>query len=466
MAPRRPSTPPRPPWTTRAEPWEPTFRSGRWGRTWCAGCATARGVLRLDRRASGGEAVETSFLFAYPNRWRIADAGGAVVWIDDGEQEWTRNGADEPMRHRRHGLRSTPVYGLGHPGAMLGEAPRVHATRYSYGAPAAPGRAVTVAGRLCWEFALEPHAEDPVDPDGPGVCAPPPAMTVAFDDATGIALRLDLAGAELAELVEFEPDVDVPDDAFRWGRPRRPALAMVGGGGGGGGGRRHRPRRGDHGPAADTPRFRHPDPAVVAERPARGRRPRGPRHRGVQRDAGGRGVAGARAVAPRRRTAPAVPAARQRPPAPVDGRRMAVGAERPGAASRRRSSRGWSPRSSSRPGSRRDPHLAAAARTARGAAPADDARRPALRRPAREPGLRGDRGARALPLRGAVAVARRGRPRAAAPRGRRLGLLARRALLPRGNRAAPEGHPLPGRTSRRAPAAAVRRADRVRRHAR
>lgn len=186
------------------------------GRTQAVGMHTATGVIRY--RLPGGESVrqgEVRFWHRIPDQWRVEDESG--VWhIADGQRQLIRRpyGMEDmsqtSMTFRQH-----------HPLTLFGVR-RGSGVEFDwlrdFPIPTALGECVEVAGRRAWEFALKAV-------EGKLARKPYP-LRVAVDEATGTVLRLSISEVDyVIELVEFDPDAELPEKIFTWDGPVSTAHA-------------------------------------------------------------------------------------------------------------------------------------------------------------------------------------------------------------------------------------------------
>jgi hypothetical protein len=180
------------------------------GRLRAVGFRTATGVLRyrLPNRESVREG-EVRFWHQPVDRWRVEDERG--VWhLADGHRQLVRR--DDQLEDFS---RATVNFGRRHPTALFGSW-RDGVVRLDwlkdFPAPDGPGDPVEVAGRRAWEFAFPAVERKRANKPHP--------LRVTLDGATGTVLRLAVPEAGyVVELVRFEPDVDLPEDVFRWDGP-------------------------------------------------------------------------------------------------------------------------------------------------------------------------------------------------------------------------------------------------------
>lgn len=176
------------------------------GRMAAVGFRTARGALRYREPSDDGPVEgRTRFWFAVPDRWRVEDDAGPTH-IHDGEWVYIR---DPDGRMQRMPQQTTTwSFRSGHPQALFG-ANHDRILRFTdptdFSVPTGPAVAVEIAARRCWEFTLAPPPRKPHP------------LRVALDDATGTVLRMSVLELDaVTEAEEFEPDVPVPDELFRF----------------------------------------------------------------------------------------------------------------------------------------------------------------------------------------------------------------------------------------------------------
>jgi hypothetical protein len=115
---------------------------------------------------------------------------------------------DEQGRLQRRGPDVQYWHGLDDPARYFDAADLVTGAGATHGfVPQGEPQPVEVDGRPAWEVRLDPPAGEP----------PRPAVTLAVDDATGVALRYAVAGyGVLGEIVELETGLAIDPATFAW----------------------------------------------------------------------------------------------------------------------------------------------------------------------------------------------------------------------------------------------------------